>query len=105
MRAENYSWGPASTSMVAADGAVSTGGWDVGSTGVADAETLSVEKMEQITQSHAQAIEDSRLRMLRLAASAEQTGAATLAELQSQGEQLKRAQRDQVKIVRDHNTP
>jgi len=55
----------------------------------------SVQELEAKTERHKAAIEASQQRMLRLAQSAEQTGAATLAELHSQREALHRIRKDQ----------
>ena len=95
MRANNYTWGghPALKDDASPWGSgapsSSIGGWG-------DAEA-SLQELENRAERSAASIAASQQRMLQLAQSAEQTGAATLSELHSQGETLKRIQKDQVR--------
>ena len=65
---------------------------------LSDPDNASVEELQAQTNKHQQAIDESQARMLRMAADATQTGAATLEQLHHQGEQLKHIQKEQGKI-------
>lgn len=65
---------------------------------LSDPDNASVDELQAQTNKHQQAIEESQARMIKMAADATQTGAATLEQLHHQGEQLKNIQKDQAKI-------
>ena len=65
---------------------------------LSDPGNASLEQLQAQTNRHQAAIQESQQRMLRMAADATQTGAATLEQLHHQGEQLKGIQKDQAKI-------
>ena len=58
----------------------------------------SIKQMQAATDRHEQAIQESQQRMLKMATSAQESGAATLDELHKQGEQLRHIHREQGKI-------
>ena len=90
MKAEEYHWGRgkgATPSLTSRDG-------NCGSA-AADA---SLESLQLQAQRHSREIEASQRRTLQLADNAAQVGAATLAELHAQGEQLRQVRRGQQEI-------
>ena len=64
---------------------------------VAESEAT-IEQMQVQSDRHRQAMAESEARMLRMAATAAETGAATLGELHAQGEQLRHIRSEQAKI-------
>jgi len=79
--------------------------WDHPSTATQNfAGTPNLAQLQRQTEQHATAIKESEQRMLRMAESAAQTGAATLEQLHVQGEQLRHIRSTQQKIDDDLST-
>ena len=84
--AHNYSAQPGGTT--AANDVADVSDWD----------SMTVEQLQAQTKRHQETMKESEVRMLRLAADATQTGAATLEQLHHQGEQLRHIRSEQTKI-------
>ena len=95
MQGEDYTWGGGSRKKSLTDG--DWGSAPPSSSGWGDDNFATAQELERKAEQSAQAIKASQKRMLQMAQQSEQTGAATLAELQAQGETLKRMQQDQVR--------
>jgi len=110
MRAETYAW-PSKAKQGGVGGAGSppaapTNPWGPDPTirpasttrAPVDVSEGTVEQMQAQTDRHQQKMKEREARMLRMAATAAETGAATLEELHNQGEQLKHIRSEQAKI-------
>ena len=103
MQGKSYTWGAKSGALTDESGWGSSapsggGGWG-------DDSHASLQELERKAERHQQSIAASQQRMLQMAHNAETTGAATLAELHTQGETIKRIQKDQARACRAHRAP
>jgi len=91
MQGQSYTWGADRGALTDANA-----GWGAASSSALREPTL--QELEQRTEDLSQSIAASQKRMMQMAQNAEQTGAATLAELNAQGETIKRIQKDQAEV-------